>query len=137
MNTQHQPQRHKHHRQGHPVALVNARDLSNGTPAPLLHSALRQFLGAATPADDVAALVGWWADELKERGSLKSAGGGGGEGASAPRQLRARKGEGAGGRGRRPLAPPVLVVSDGERCDMPALQQLIKELSEVRVLNYL
>lgn len=34
-------------------------------------------------------------------------------------------------RRRRPLLPPVLVVSDGERCDMPALQQLVKELSEV------
>jgi hypothetical protein len=66
--------------QGHPVALVNARDLSNGTPAPLLHSALRQFLGAPTPADDVAALVAWWGDELKERraGAAAAAAAGGG-----------------------------------------------------------
>jgi hypothetical protein len=49
------------------VALANARDLSNGSPAPLLHAALRQFLGAPTPADDVAALVAWWADEIAER----------------------------------------------------------------------
>lgn len=63
-----------HTHQGHPVALANARELSHGTPAPLLHSALRQFLGAATPADDVAALVAWWGDEVRERGAAGVAG---------------------------------------------------------------
>lgn len=139
----------------HPVALANGRDLANGSAAPLLHAALRQFLGAATPADDVAALVAWWADEVKERGGARAAAaaaaaedddGADGDdaaaaadgaakdaGAAADDQARRLRSGRAGTRsgGPRPLRPPVLVVSDAERCDMPALQQLVKELSEV------
>ncbi|KIZ03339.1 hypothetical protein MNEG_4627 [Monoraphidium neglectum] len=116
---------------GHPVALANARDLSNGSPAPLLHAALRQFLGAPTPADDVAALVAWWADEIAERCGAAPTKRKKPALAAEARRLRPRKEAGGARAGAAaPLAAPVLVVSDGERCDVPALQQLIKELSE-------
>lgn len=185
------------------MALATARDLSNGSPAPLLHSTLKQLLGGPTPADDAAALAAWWADEVRARGG--GAGGGRGEEAAAggcylcagagvgraferwhraqlhsyrrragsqstrrpppspqlaladaatpaapapagrkaapappaapeARRLRPRgAGAGAAAGGRAALRAPVVIVSEGERCDMPALQQLIKELSEVGV----
>lgn len=50
--------------QGHPTALVSARETGTSIAA-VVNSALRQFLGMPTPADDMPALLAWWKDELQ------------------------------------------------------------------------
>lgn len=54
--------------QGHPAALISARDASSGLSA-VANSAMRQFLNSPTAADDVPALLAWWKDELQRSSS--------------------------------------------------------------------
>lgn len=50
--------------QGHPTALVTARESGTGLAA-VVNSAMRQFLGVPSAADDVPALLAWWKDEVQ------------------------------------------------------------------------
>ncbi|KAF6259140.1 hypothetical protein COO60DRAFT_1638610 [Scenedesmus sp. NREL 46B-D3] len=57
-----QVERQQHQQQGHPVAVVSAREASAGLSA-VINSALRRFLNSPTAADDMPALLAWWQDE--------------------------------------------------------------------------
>jgi hypothetical protein len=59
--------------QGHPVAIVTARETAAGLST-VLGSAMRQLLGSPTPADDVEALLAWWAEEWGRHYSSSSVG---------------------------------------------------------------
>jgi hypothetical protein len=56
------------HMQGHSAALITAREAGTGLAA-VINSAMRQFLGMSTGADDMPALLAWWQDELSRSSS--------------------------------------------------------------------
>lgn len=51
--------------QGHPVALIPARDVASG-PSAVINTAMRSYLKEATAADDVPALLAWWKDTYQQ-----------------------------------------------------------------------
>lgn len=146
--------------QGHPTALVTARESGTGLAA-VINSAMRQFMGVPSAADDVPALLAWWKDEVqhsRSAGQHSSKAGpssthamevdktpsAAAAAATPKRQLRARTGaqmlagktpgarSAQPGKEAAPLQAPVLVLQDSDSVDAEALEELVVALHEVR-----
>lgn len=77
--------------QGHPAALITAREAGTGLAA-VVNSAMRQFLGSPTGADDMPALLAWWQDELARSSSTADQHSGHGAPAAAAASIPAKSG---------------------------------------------
>lgn len=145
--------------QGHPTALISARETEAGL-ATVINSAMRQYLGMPSAADDVPGLLAWWKDECQRN---RTTGGGAAvesppgkligrdqmgkgqhhmavQGTPAPadkRELRARvttpagKSLVEGSRTAAALQVPLLVLQDADGLDPAALEDLVVALQEV------